>query len=222
MEPLMLSPAGRELDPLARRLAVSLDPPSLQDTASDQERLTRSLTPWLVSHTPRYTLPALRSLGRAVRTGGWQAAVTVADLDRTPWVMAVQPGQSAGRCLGLAVDVGTTTVAAELVDLANGATLAADQAYNGQKVFGADITSRLMQAEKPGGVQALHDALLATLDGLVTALATAAGAEPVGHPRRGLRRQHSDDPHAAGPGPQRHSPGALRAGDDGISHRVGP
>ena len=177
MEQPVLSPDGGDLDPLARRLAVALDPPSLQDTASDQERLTRSLTPWLGGQTPRYALPALRSLGRAVRADAWQAVVTVADLDGTPWVMAVQPGQSAGRCLGLAVDVGTTTVAAELVDLASGATLAAEQAYNGQRAYGADITSRLMQAEKPGGVLALHDALLATLDGLTTALATAAGVE---------------------------------------------
>jgi hypothetical protein len=70
MEQPVLSPDGRELDPLARRLAVSLDSPSLQDTASDQERLTRSLPPWLAGQLPRYTLPALRSLGRAVRTGG--------------------------------------------------------------------------------------------------------------------------------------------------------
>lgn len=164
-------------DPLVRRLAIAVDMPSLTDTASDQERVTRSLAIWLGGQTPRFALLALRNLGPALRKGDWHVTVTVADLDGTPWVMAVEPGQATGRCLGLAIDVGMTTVSAELVDLESGETLDARLAYNGQRVFGADVTSRLMQAEKPGGVQALHAALLTTLNTLVAEMVEATGVE---------------------------------------------
>ncbi len=165
------------MDPLVRRLAITVELPSLTDTASDQDRLARALAPWLGGQTPRFALPALRDLGSALRRSDWHVTVSVADVDGTPWAVTVEPGQAAGRCLGLAIDVGTTTVSAEIVDLANGETLDVRLAYNGQRVFGADVTSRLMQAEKPGGLRELHDAVLATLTGLVEELVEAAAVE---------------------------------------------
>lgn len=165
------------MDPLVRRLAITVEQPSLTDTASDQERLARALAPRLDGQTPRFGLPALRDLGSALRKGDWHTTASVADVDGTPWVVAVEPGRAAGRCLGLAIDVGTTTVSAELIDMLNGETLDVRLAYNGQRVFGADVTSRLMQAERPGGLQELHDAILATLTDLVRELIEATGLE---------------------------------------------
>ena len=66
--------------------------------------------------------------------------------------------------LGLAIDLGTTTVVAELVDLSTGNVLASQMAYNSQRQYGADVTSRMMHAEKPGGIAALRQAILNTLN----------------------------------------------------------
>ncbi len=85
-------------------------------------------------------------------------------MDGQPWVMSVAPGEPAGRCLGLAIDLGTTSIEMELVDLATGALLDTQLAYNGQRKFGADVTSRLLQAEKRGGAVALHGAVVSTLN----------------------------------------------------------
>lgn len=165
------------MGPLVRRLAIMVEQPSLTDTASDQERLARALAPWQGGQTPRFALSALRELASALRSSDWHVTVSVVDVDGTPWVVTVEPGQAPGRCLGLAIDIGTTTVSAEIIDLVSGETLDVRLAYNGQRVFGADVTSRLMQAEKPGGLQELHDAILATLTELVDELVNATGVE---------------------------------------------
>lgn len=165
------------IGPLVRRLAITVEMPSLTDTASDQERLARAISPRLGGQTPRFALPALRDLGSALRKGDWQVTVSVADVDGTPWVVAVEPGPAAGRCLGLAIDIGTTTVSAEIIDILSGETLDVRLAYNGQRVFGADITSRLMQAERPGGLLELRDAILATLTELVKELVEATAVK---------------------------------------------
>jgi len=163
------------LDPLARQLTLSVEPPSLADTASDRERLVRALRPHLGDRTPAFALNALRGLGHAMRSGDWQVTVTLADVDDQPWIVHIEPGAVTERCLGLAVDVGTTTISMELVDLVTGEVLGTRLAYNDQRRFGADITSRLMHAEKRNGLAELHAAVLTTLNGLVDELTGAIG-----------------------------------------------
>lgn len=169
-------PGGTPRGSLARRLTLAIDPPSLADTASDRERLERALHPHMGGQAPRSTLSTLRALGSALRRGDWQVTVTLAEVEGEPWVIGVEPGEANSRCLGLAVDVGTTTVSMELIDLTTGETLSTRLAYNDQRPFGADVTSRLMHAEKPGGLAKLHEAIVATLNALVDDLMEATGA----------------------------------------------
>jgi uncharacterized 2Fe-2S/4Fe-4S cluster protein (DUF4445 family) len=161
--------------PLVSTLVLTVSTPSLEDTASDCDRLGRVLAPKSPDgQAPRITLAALRSLSAALRQGGWQVSVELAEIDGEPWVIGVAPGASDGRYLGLAVDVGTTSLETELVDLATGEVLDTRLAYNGQRQFGTDITSRLLQAEKRGGVAALHAALVETLNGMIAQACRAA------------------------------------------------
>lgn len=164
-----------KLDPLVRKLSLKVEAPSLDDTASDWERLQRALRLRFPERPLHINLDALLELGPALRRGNWQVTVTLAEVDGEPWVIVVEPGEAGGRCLGLAVDVGTTTVSMELLDLTTGKSLGTSQAYNGQRLFGADVTSRLMHAEKPGGLTELHETVLATLNELVDELTGAAG-----------------------------------------------
>jgi uncharacterized 2Fe-2S/4Fe-4S cluster protein (DUF4445 family) len=80
------------------------------------------------------------------------------------------PAQQASPILGLAIDLGTTTVVAELVDLATGNVLASQMAYNAQRQYGVDVTSRMVAAEKPGGLTRLRQAILNTLNELTANL----------------------------------------------------
>ncbi len=81
-----------------------------------------------------------------------------------------------GRFAGIAVDIGTTTVAATLVDLATGESLAAAGALNAQASFGADVISRIKHTiDHAGGTAALARAVLATIEETIDETCRAAG-----------------------------------------------
>ena len=61
---------------------------------------------------------------------------------------------------GLAIDIGTTTVSAVLINMENGEILAKSSAGNGQIRFGADVINRIVESQKPGGQQKLQDAVI--------------------------------------------------------------
>ena len=75
--------------------------------------------------------------------------------------------------LGVAVDVGTTTVACRLIDLSDGATLATQAAINPQVVYGADVISRI-DVSKAGRLHMMEEAILETLNQLIASLCAEA------------------------------------------------
>lgn len=162
---------------LIQQISLSFDAPSLSDTASDWARLQRKLSPYLDGRPLQASLGSLRELGPALRLGDWQIAATVADVGDSWQLVGVHPAQEARPPLGLAVDLGTTTVVADLVDTATGQVLASRIAVNAQRQYGTDVTSRIIQAEKPGGLAQLRQAVLNTLNELIQALCTDAGRE---------------------------------------------
>ncbi len=147
-------------DSLIKQVHLAVDIPSLNDTASDWERLQRALLTLLDGRPVQASLASLRDLGPALRRGEWQVAATLADTGDAWRLVRVDPAQQASPVLGLAIDLGTTTVVAELVDISSGNVLASQMAYNAQRQYGVDVTSRMMHAEKPGGLAALRQAIL--------------------------------------------------------------
>ena len=102
---------------LVCQLNLSVEKPSLSDTASDWERLGRALRSTLNDQPLEATLTALRDLGPALRRGEWNVAATVADTG-TKWrVLAVEPVSRNQHAFALAIDLGTTTIVGELLDM---------------------------------------------------------------------------------------------------------
>jgi len=84
-----------------------------------------------------------------------------------------------GRLLGAVFDLGTTTVAGGLVDLENGELAAVRSAFNSQRVFGADVLSRLGYAQAgPGALSSLSDRIQGQVRAMLHALLADAGASP--------------------------------------------
>ncbi|MDR0819040.1 MAG: ASKHA domain-containing protein [Oscillospiraceae bacterium] len=75
--------------------------------------------------------------------------------------------------IGLAVDIGTTTVAAALVDLRTGEVISKASAGNAQIRYGADVIHRIVEAGKPGGLKLLNDAIVSeTITPLINAMSS--------------------------------------------------
>lgn len=172
--------AETSLRPLFGCRLVTLAPPTLSDNTDDYGRLTWTLQ----QHGERAPFWAgyalLRSLPRVLREANWRVAVELAAVEGATEIQGVRPasGDLKGP-FGLAVDIGTTTVAAELVDLSTGSVVATAGTYNRQAAFGDDVISRIIYAtETAGGQAALREAVTETVNGLVGELLRLRGLNP--------------------------------------------
>jgi uncharacterized 2Fe-2S/4Fe-4S cluster protein (DUF4445 family) len=164
-----------ELDPVVRLHHVEVAEPSLGSQTSDLARLLDALDrEWGLTGV-RADAQVVRALQAALRAGEW--AVTVAVHDGAE-VTAVWPGFR-DVALGIAFDVGSTTIAGHLCDLVTGEVLASAGAMNPQIRFGEDLMSRVSYVMlNPGSVGALTRAARDCLNRLVAELTGAAGFEP--------------------------------------------
>jgi uncharacterized 2Fe-2S/4Fe-4S cluster protein (DUF4445 family) len=160
------------IDPVLRQVFVEVEPHRLGERQGDWERLQDALRREWALHGLRIDLQALRLLGPALKAGKQRVTVVV-------WndaeVIDVRAGYHEG-LYGLAVDVGSTTVAAHLCDLRTGAVLATEAMMNPQVTFGEDLMSRVSYVMMhDDGLQKMHAAIIAGLNKLAGLAAHAAG-----------------------------------------------
>jgi uncharacterized 2Fe-2S/4Fe-4S cluster protein (DUF4445 family) len=158
---------------------VECTPAALGDRRGDWERLRQAigeqwgLTDLTIDPVVLPALqPALREGGHAVTVTLWQPVP-----GRPAELLRIQPGYVEG-VYGLAVDVGSTTVAAHLCDLRTGAVLATEATMNPQVRYGEDLMSRVSYGMmEPQGVAQMHGAIIATLNELAMRAAATAAIE---------------------------------------------
>ncbi len=161
-----------ELDPAVRVYYVEVQEPDMHDPASDLRRLKEALEfEWRLERLG-CDLEVLHGLQAALREGDWKVTVAVYE-DRD--IIAVWPGFHS-RAFGLAVDVGSTTIAAHLCDLSSGEVVASAGVMNPQIRFGEDLMSRVSYVMmNPGGEVELTAAVREALQRLATEVAAGAG-----------------------------------------------
>ncbi len=162
-----------EVDPALRLAYVEVEPPRMGGP-SDVERLQQALEEqWGLKgiQVDPALLPQVRA---ALREGDDQVTVTLW-LDRE--IVRLEPGYQDG-LYGLAVDIGSTTIAAHLSDLRTGALLASAAEMNPQVRYGEDLMSRVSYAMmEANGTERMHRAVVRAVGGLAQEAATEAGIE---------------------------------------------
>ena len=162
---------GYLFKPLCRKVKLTLTEPSLSENVSDLTRLQSALRGEIDCDNINIGLAALRTLPGILRAGDWRVTVTIVQLNGNTDIVWLEPGHPSGKSLGLAVDIGTTTVVAYLIDLETGLTLSKKGTYNKQSRFGDDVITRIIHAtEKPDGLQALQNAVVGTVNNLIAEL----------------------------------------------------
>ncbi len=161
-----------EVDPVVRLHYLEVPEPSLDDQTSDLARLQGALAEkWGIAGTD-CGLGFLEALPGALRQGDWKATVAVREESR---LGGIWPGFR-DRAFGLAVDVGTTTIAAHLADLATGEVIAAAGAMNPQIRYGEDLMSRISYIQlNPRQAGHLTAAVREAVAGLAAETAAQAG-----------------------------------------------
>jgi uncharacterized 2Fe-2S/4Fe-4S cluster protein (DUF4445 family) len=180
---------GRDLDELGYRgdsgvetLSLSLPPPALDDATADRERLLAAYAE-AAGAGAELGVYALRKLPRVLRESEFSIICVVRKQEGRDLILDILPASAGERPVlpGLAIDIGTTTVAMVLTDLRTGKLLAGGSGGNGQIRFGADVINRIIASAKPGGLERLRSAVLEeTLLPLIARVCAAAGIESGG------------------------------------------
>ena len=163
-----------EINPVTHAYCVDVGAPDMNGRGGDVERLLEALRrDWQLDQL-RVGLTVIRDLQQALRENGRQVTVAVRGGDE---IIAVWPGFR-GKLYGAAVDIGSTTLAAHLCDLASGEVVASAGRMNPQIRFGEDLMSRVSYVMmNPGGDADLTQAVRDALDGLFADVAHDAGIE---------------------------------------------
>ncbi|CTQ50812.1 ASKHA domain-containing protein [Jannaschia donghaensis] len=162
------------MDPATRLHFVTVEEPDMDAPSGDLERLKHALSAQWDLTGLDMALPLLRDLQPTLRKGKWEVTVAVNHDENR--ITALYPGLREAPLLGLAIDLGSTTIAAHLCDLSTGAVRASGGVMNPQIRFGEDLMSRVSYAMmNPGGDLEMTRAVRDALETLAVDLAADAG-----------------------------------------------
>lgn len=158
------------LGPLVARHYCEVPKPDINDNISDAARVARAFSAKAGCDEPLFPSRVLRDLSVNLREADW--AVTVDIAPDVCEIIRVAGGNRENEHYAVVVDIGTTTISAEIVDCrassAGPIVLASSTDYNGQISYGEDVISRIMYCRKRRGLMKLHDVVLATINGLIS------------------------------------------------------
>jgi uncharacterized 2Fe-2S/4Fe-4S cluster protein (DUF4445 family) len=156
--------------PLVSKLYIELPEPSLSDNISDVDRLFRQLKKRL--NVKDYDIKAslIRGLTNTLRENNWKVTVTITKHHNSIIILQVEGGNTVDRNYGLAIDVGTTTVVVQLVNLTNSKVIGVEGNHNLQARYGEDVVSRMVFACGRGSQDTLHEAIITNINDLIKVL----------------------------------------------------
>ena len=151
--------------------------PSLDNTMPDNERLSWAIEAATGIESVKLTYHVLKKLPDALRDNEFHVNVVLKKLHHSVLVYDVVPVTEERIC-GAAIDIGTTTVSAVILDLRDGKILAKASAGNGQIRYGADVINRIIESRKTGGEAKLQKAIIdETLNPMLHNMCRAAGIQ---------------------------------------------
>ena len=162
-----------EFNPIFKKITVTLDEPSLINNTDDLSKLLMELARELGTEKINLNLNIMRRLPEVVRAGNWQVTAGVIFNEDTVEVVELEPGTGKKDYYGLAIDIGTTTVKINLINLANGQIVASGGDYNRQQKYGDDVINRIIfSAEEKNGLELVQKAVLDSINDLVKVMLT--------------------------------------------------
>ena len=167
------------VEPVVKPYYVEVEKPNLQQPSGDYQRLVQALSSQWDITVDDTDLYALRRLQQTLRDGDWKVTVAVRHtLGRYDEIISLWPGLKP-RLLGLAVDIGTTTVSCQLVNLTSAEVLAVAGAMNPQIRFGEDLMSRVSYVmSRPDSVAEMAEALRHCINHLIGQTTAESQTDP--------------------------------------------
>jgi uncharacterized 2Fe-2S/4Fe-4S cluster protein (DUF4445 family) len=176
-------------NPALRKFYLEMEPPSPRDNRSDLSRLLMALKKSQGMEGISVDSHLLRKLPFVLRQSDWKVTATLVQTrmesqlgdsqlrgSRRPKMISLEEGDTTREHYSIVLDIGTTTVWAQLLDLNKKETLAEASDYNSQIQYGDDVITRIVYSQKPGGLKKLQEAVIGTVNGLIRELIASSGA----------------------------------------------
>jgi len=160
-----------EFDPLVRKFNLQMSPPTVQDHTADHERLYLAIRKQIDAPIMQTGFRILQKLPYVLQQANYKVAVTIGRRGGTTEVIEVEPAGRRVTNFAVAVDLGTTTVVAHLIDLTNGTTLDTEATYNSQINFGEDYIRRIIYAEENNAFDEMQNRIVQDVNNLIVTLA---------------------------------------------------
>ena len=165
------------MDPAVRLFYVEVEEPDMHEPSGDLERLAKALADQWQIEGARADLGVLQAMQPILRKGEWKVtcAVHLAEDGAAPRILHLWPGYYEGSLYGLAIDLGSTTIAGHLCDLRTGEVITSSGLMNPQIRFGEDLMSRVSYGMMNiGGAAEMTAAVREGMNGLIEAAAAEA------------------------------------------------
>ncbi len=165
-------------EPLVQKIFLKLTEPSPEDNITDMDRIIRELRKRTEHRTFEIALRCLQGLASKLRENRWEITAAIAEHGDIRRILDIEPGDTTDRNYGLAVDVGTTTVVAQLVHLKSARVVGVSGSNNLQSRYGEDVISRMVFAcGREKGLNPLHEAVVKNINRLIGNLTKEAGID---------------------------------------------
>ena len=182
--------SGAEYNPALKKYNVTIDPPTLDDNTSDLSRLLRALKQQHNLESISIDFLLLKKISHILRDADWNVTVTLVQTrmesqlaenqlhgSRRPKMISVEPGNTTGKHYSIVLDIGTTTLWGQLIDLNYKKALAEASEYNPQVTFGDDVITRIVFSQKKDGLERLQKAAIKSLNKIINDLVNSSEVE---------------------------------------------
>ncbi len=160
--------------PLTSKVYLQLPPPTIEDNLSDLERIYREMRRKWDIPVLDVDLDVIRKLAHLLRQSDWEVTVTLGRKPHGFRILGAESGDTSKKNFGIAVDVGTTTVVVQLVNLVSGQVMASYASHNPQIRYGEDVISRMVYAcSRADGLGPLNKVVIDNINDLIQRLARA-------------------------------------------------
>ncbi|MHC4267302.1 MAG: ASKHA domain-containing protein [Planctomycetota bacterium] len=168
----ILDQAEFKHDALVKKICLKLEPPTMDDNVADHERLYQAI---MISQGIELSVMQtgyriLKKLPEVLRENDWTVTVTLGYRGRVLEIIDVQPGDTSNINYGVAVDVGTTTVVACLLELETSKVVDSEAVYNTQMKFGEDYIQRIIYAIQNDALDEMQRSIVTDINNLISTL----------------------------------------------------
>jgi uncharacterized 2Fe-2S/4Fe-4S cluster protein (DUF4445 family) len=167
-----------ETSPVVTKRVVELAMPAIENNMSDLTRVIMGLKKKYEYEDIDVDFKCLKHLPDILRKAEWKATILLLEKEgNAPRIIGIEEGDTAEKYYAIAVDVGTTTIYVQLLDLKNKSVLAEASDYNPQISYGEDVITRILYAIKPGGLDRLQEVVIKAINSLINEVVKDAGID---------------------------------------------